>query len=132
MKEQKVTGMLIDVTNNSVKIVAVPDELTEYYRILNCEYIDIYRRKIGDRWYSVICDDEGALKEGAIVSAMDVQGRIAFFGNLFILSGRNDDAELHSLTDSEIANLYPNVATKVLDKAGNMTSKAMVFNVDYR
>ncbi len=131
MKERQVTGMLVNVEQNFAKIVTVPDELPEYYNLLNCQYIDIYRRKVGDRWYTVVCDDEGALKVDAIVSGVDTQGRIAFYGNLLILSGRADDAELHSLTDSEIDNLIPNISTHVKDHDGNTIKKTMVFHIGY-
>lgn len=132
MKEQNVTGMLIDVKNNKAGLVTIPDELEDYYRILGCQYIDIYQRKIGDRWYTVVCDDEGALKSDAIVSAIDVHGALAFYGNLFIVSGRHDDAELHSLTDSEIHNLIPNISSKVKNENGEIIDKVMLFNVNYR
>ena len=132
MKEQNVTGMLIDVKNNKAGLVTKPDELKDYYRILGCQYIDIYQRKIGDRWYTVVCDDEGALKSDAIVSAIDVHGALAFYGNLFIVSGRHDDAELHSLTDSEIHNLIPNISSKVKNEKGEIIDMVMLFNVNFR
>ena len=131
MTHKKLKGMRIDIENNVAELVTLDNELEAFYKALNCEYIDIYRRKIGDRWYMVLCDDEGALKPHPIASAIDCFGQVAFYGNLLIVSGRHDEGELYSLTESEIENLKYNVSTQVKDKSGKIIDKVMLFNVRY-
>lgn len=132
MKEESVTGVLIDVKTGTSSRITVKDELSEYYKILDCDLIDIYVRKIGKCWYTIVCDDEGALKEDAIVSAIGMHGEDAFYGNLFILSGRNDDDELHSLTDEEYINLMKNISKELVYSDGKKEVRTMLFNVEYR
>ena len=132
MKEENVTGVLIDVKTGTASTVTIKDELNEYYKILDCKYIDIYGRKVGKCWYSIVCDDEGALREGATVSAIGLRGEIAFYGNLFILGKVQDDGELHSLTDEEHINLMKNISKEVVYSNGEKEIRTMLFNVEYR
>ena len=54
------TGLLIDVEQSKVQIVTDASSLQDYYKLLNCDLIDIVRRRIGGRHYNIICDEEGS------------------------------------------------------------------------
>lgn len=54
-------GLLIDVKNNNVS-VKMANSLKDYYRLIDCDVIDIVKRCIGGKYYNIICDDEGLLK----------------------------------------------------------------------
>ena len=98
----KIKGILIDVENEKAECIEVESTLGEYYRILNCETIDIVRRKIGRKELNIICDDEGLLKDEPKISAIDNLGGVMLVGNLFIVSGIVDDnCDLVSLTNEE-------------------------------
>lgn len=43
-------------------------ELRQMYQLINCELIDITKRKIGANYYDIIVDDEGLLKQEPIIS----------------------------------------------------------------
>lgn len=46
--------------------------------------IDIVQRKIGDKVFDIVCDDEGLLLDNPIVSAIAKDCRVMLVGNLFI------------------------------------------------
>lgn len=101
--ENKIKGILIDVVKGSFSILEIEDTLKEYYRILNCNCIDIVTRCIGpSNLYKIICDDNGYLKSNYIPSAIRVDGIVDLVGNIFIVSDCVVDGELNSLDDDDI------------------------------
>lgn len=101
--------LLLDVWNNKLKMVEA-DGLEDYYKYINCRCIDIVRRRIGDVEVEIICDDEGLLIDKPKISAIDVDGSPALFGNLLVASGRVVDGELTELTPEEVFEVMNNVA----------------------
>ena len=100
----KVKGLLIDVKNNPGKVREVEVEegnLEELYSILDCRIIDIVQRKIGEKVFDIVCDDEGALVENPIVSAIGKDCRVMLVGNLFICNHYKE--HLTSLSDDDAA-----------------------------
>lgn len=98
----KLRGILIDVENEEVKCIEIEDTLDEYYRILNCDTIDIVNRRIGRKRFEIICDDEGTFKANPKISAIDNFGTPQLVGNIFIVGGEVDeDGNLTSLTKSD-------------------------------
>ena len=97
-----ITGLLIDVINGSVTVKTVDKNIYAYYDLIQCDVIDIVGRKLGDRLYLFICDDEGLLKDNVKITAINSLGQPMLVGNLFIV---NDDGEddLSSLTEDDIA-----------------------------
>lgn len=96
--------LLLDVKKQEVRKVEA-DSLKEYYKLLNCRCIDIVERKIHNgeesKYYYIICDDEGLLKNN-IVSAIDLNNmQIALVGNLLICNMDEDGNEV-SLSDEDI------------------------------
>lgn len=103
--------LLLDVENKKIKIVEA-NGLNDYYKFIDCNYVDIIHRRIGDVEVEIVIDDEGALVENPKISAIDVTGEPMLFGNLLIASGRvTDDGELTELTQDEVDALVDNIAT---------------------
>ena len=94
---------LIDVINEKAEVVEAEDKLEDFYRLLNCSVIDIVRRKVGGRFYDIICDDNGLFAENPKISAIDDFGNVMFVGNLLITGLPDEEGELTSLTDGDIA-----------------------------
>ena len=101
--------LLLNVWDNELKIVDA-NSLEDYYKFIRCDCIDIVRRKIGDVEVEIICDDEGLLIDKPKVSAIDVDGTPALFGNLLIAGGKVIDGELTELTTEEVFEIMNNVA----------------------
>lgn len=99
----KVLGLLVDVTSNPGKVIPVEvdeEKLDSFYSILNCSTIDITFRKIGDRTFNIVCDDNGLLRPSPIISAVSASGKPMFVGNVFICNHYKE--HLTSLSEDDI------------------------------
>lgn len=94
-------------------LVEIPRDLSGYYRILDCTTIDIVSRKIGDKYYDIVCDDEGLFKENVMVSAMDGKGNPMLVGRLLICN-HNKKGEASGLTKKDIENIEAHVVNGAL------------------
>lgn len=107
---KKIYGVLLDVYNEKVEAIEIEDSLDELHRVTNCSCIDMPVRKIGQKYFTLICDDEGLCKANPKISAIDNLGQPQLVGNLFIVSAENVDGELQSLTKSEAAYIMKRIA----------------------
>lgn len=99
-KQRMITGVSLDVKSDSFGVTTLDaNNLEHFYSILNCDCIDIVTRKVGGKWFDIVCDDEGLLKGNPIVSAIDNLGYPMFCGNLLVFNHEGD--ELASLTDDD-------------------------------
>lgn len=98
---KKLFGVLLDVQNSKVEKIEIEDTLDELYRVVNCTYVEMPVRKIGKKYFTCICDEEGLFSDDPKISAIDNLGNVQLVGNLFIVSAENSDGELKSLTDDE-------------------------------
>lgn len=88
--------------NQPPQILDIEDRLQLYFDLIECDTLNIVQRKIGDRTFLIICDDEGVLKMPEKISAISSKGRIQFVGNLIICSDVvTEDGDLVGLTDEE-------------------------------
>lgn len=128
-------AFLLDAENRKTRTVDIndADHLTDYYKYLNCRVIDIACRKIGGKYFDIVTDDEGLLKEPRIVSALDPDGQPALVGNLLFCNYNPETGEEVSLTDADIQLLRDNVRfAAVRDAEGNEKEYIIVMaNVDY-
>lgn len=102
-------GVLVDVEQETVSVVEIEDKLDEFYRILNCDCIDIVVRRIGSKLFNIVCDDEALLKDWPKVSAIDNLWKPMLYGNLFIVGGETIDGNLTGLELSEALHVTENV-----------------------
>ena len=112
MAKELLRGVLVDVEKETASVVEIPDELEEFYKILNCDCIDIVVRSIGGRLrkkFNIVCDDEALLKNAPKISAIDNLGNPQLCGNLFIVSGEVIDGNLTSLNEYDEAYLLSKV-----------------------
>ena len=123
---------LLDVENKVRKAVEIDDDnhLQEYYKYLNCSIVDITSRKVGGKWFDIIADDEGLLKENPIVSALDSNNQPALVGNLLFCNYDSETGEEVSLTDDDIEHLekYSALAVKK-DAEGNELDLLLVMTM---
>ena len=96
--------------NKNGKLIEIEDNLETFYELIQCRCIDIVRRRIGNKPFEIICDDEGALVETPIISAIDSNGNIMLVGNLIVFSGDvTEDGELTELKSDEIEEIRNNI-----------------------
>lgn len=104
MSKKILLGVLVDVEKETVSVVEIQDELDEFYRILNCDCIDIVVRRIGrHKKFNIVCDDHGLYKDPQKISAIDNMGQPQLVGNLFIVGGVDYEGNLISLDQTEAA-----------------------------
>lgn len=96
--------------NQYPEYIEIPDKLNEYIKLINCQYIDIIKRRINDVEFQVVLDDEGLLRENPKISAFGPCEEIA--GNL-VITGLAD--ENGNLTD-----LNEDTAMKILDRTSRV------------
>lgn len=101
-------GYLIDVINQEHKEIEV-NNLDDYYKYISCDCFDIPTRKIGDRYFNIICDDEGLLKDHPIVSAIDPSFEPMLVGNLIVGGKTNSEGDMLDLTDEDIEVIKDNI-----------------------
>ena len=106
----KKTMLLIDVLENEVREVQA-ETLDDYYNLTKCDCIDIVQRRIGKKRYDIICDDEGLLKAGTKISAINNMGEPMLVGNLLIAGLADNKGELTSLTEEDIEYIKKRVQT---------------------
>ena len=99
---------LIDVKNNGTDVVYA-DGLEDYYKLIDCRCIDIVSRRIGDKVYDIICDDEGLFSENRRVSAVDSKRQPMLVGNLLIAGLADEEGHLTNLTDEDVEHIEKNL-----------------------
>lgn len=128
---KEITGILIDVTNKIASTTTITDCLDSYYNILDCTTIDMQDRIIGTdcgQQYTIVCDDEGLLKNDPKISAIDNLGQPMFVGNLFIVQ-INEDGDVVSLNAEDIAYLEQFISFRSTLK--HPTPYPMLHQVEY-
>lgn len=71
-----------DLTAISYKTII--DDIKEFYKIIQCNCIDIIVRYIDGIPYNIICDDEGWFKQNPIITLTSEDKTEAIVGNIII------------------------------------------------
>lgn len=101
-------AIIINITDNYVKTLDIKDTLETYYELINCRCIDIVERKIGGKYYDIVCDDEGLLKENNISAIESGSLDVMMVGNL-VITNHDGKGNLTGLTKEDINNIYENI-----------------------
>ena len=96
-----------------VEIMPDGSNLEELYRLLNCRTIDIVKRPFGNKYFNVIVDDEGLLKDNFIPSAFSVAKtkgtQLDLVGNLLVVGPADDEGNFTEISDQEIFTIFMQV-----------------------
>ena len=99
---------------NNPRVVEVEDDLQEFYALIGCEWIDIVSRRIAGKWFVIVCDDEGLLKDSPKVSAINSERRPMLVGNLLFFH-EDDEGNLVGISDDDVAFLKRNLTFDRID-----------------
>lgn len=91
--------ILLNVRDEKVENVDA-EGLRDYYRLIGCSTIDIVSRKIGGRWFDIVCDDEGLFNEPVKISAINNMGSAMLAGNLLFFN-HDGEGNLLPLSDDD-------------------------------
>lgn len=122
-------SLLLNVYGDYSKVVEIEDDLHTYYRLLDCNMVEIVERKIGRKWFDVICDEEGLFREDPYISAIDNLGSPMFVGNLLFLH-HDDEGNMTGLSDREIEYLKSRIQTMYTRR--HPEGLLMMTQVEYR
>lgn len=103
-------ALFLDTINKSTRVVDV-NTLEDYYKLIGCRCIDIVTRKIGRKWFDIICDDEGLFSNDPLISAIDDMGNPMLVGNLIVCGLADDEGELTDLKPADVAYVKKRVQT---------------------
>ena len=95
-----ITAYIVNA-NGTTEVRNIENNLQTYYDIIGCDTIDIVSRRFAGKYLDVICDDEGLLKDGARLTAIDVNSRPMLVGTLIIVD-HDDEGETVSLTAEDV------------------------------
>ena len=76
----------LTINAGRVQFKDVEDRLEVLRSEINCDLIDITSRKINGKYYDIVCDDEGFLKDAPIITAVTQDGRPQLVGGLVIVN----------------------------------------------
>ena len=101
---KKITGILIDTEANTAKAVTIDNTLEAFYSALHCSCIDIVERTIGEseKYFTIVCDDEGLLKAAPCISAVSDLCEPMLVGSLLITDFDQDTGDLTSLSEQKL------------------------------
>ncbi len=94
----------IDAFKGLYHLVDIKPKLEEYYRLLNCECIDIVQVQVSGHIYDVICDEEALLKENPIPSVL-IDNHNFVYGNALICTDDGEGSET-GISFSDTINIY--------------------------
>lgn len=102
----KITVIYFDVAGKKAPVkMEIRDEIDEYYRLINCDTIDIISRKINDVPVCVVLDDEGYFKRDIKISGRDKAESEFLVGNLIITGRADKEGDLTSLSPADITKI---------------------------
>ena len=89
----KMIVMVIDTEKERPQLIKTEGGLDEWYRLINCDLIDVQVHTIEGKPFDFICDDEALFKEGGKVSALDKDQQPVMVGNLVICNCDDEGRE---------------------------------------
>ena len=96
------------IKNGQITFQEIKDELKEYYKIIDCDLIEVLNLKINGNMYTFIFDEEGKLKESYNnIALIDKANNILDIlkGNVIIQKYDYNEELLIDLTKFDINNL---------------------------
>lgn len=89
--------------NSIFEVKSLVDMPHVYAEEIGCEYINIVKRKIGDKLYNVIFDDIGFFDDGLMVSLFHQHNPGKnIFGSVIITGPEDECGELTSLSEEDV------------------------------
>ena len=105
--EKKLTGFLVDPYKRLAVQMTIDGSLESIYDAMGVECIEIVERTIAGKIYTIVCDDEGLLKDKPIPSATSDAYTTMFVGPLFVTNDGGSD--LASLTPADVKFIRRNI-----------------------
>lgn len=115
MENAKIRGLLIDEKTGKVSVKDVDNDFRALQQVIDADFCEIARRKIGDKTYAIICDDEGLLNDRRITAVNLGYSEDILVGSLFICN--EIGPELASLLDVDIKRITQSIRYNAFDSS---------------
>lgn len=115
MENAKIRGLLIDEKTGKISVTDVNDDFRALQQVIDADFFEIARRKIGDKTYAIVCDDEGLLKDRRITAINLGYSEDILVGSLFICN--EFGPELASLLDVDINKITQSIRYNAFDSS---------------
>lgn len=100
--------VLFEAGKSEGKVVELESTLEEYYKLLNCDCIEMISRKFNNTYYDVIVDEEGLFKQNLVPTAQSYdENGVKFetiFGNMLVTKV-NEEGDCVDLNAEDIKNI---------------------------
>lgn len=107
MEKKQLTGFLVDPYKRLAVQMTIDNTLEALHDAMGVECIDIATRTVDGKIYTIVCDDEGLLKDKPIPSATTPHRTTMFVGPIFVTNDGGND--LASLTPDDVKYLKRNI-----------------------
>lgn len=115
MDNTKIRGVLINEKTGAISVKDVDDDFRALQQVIDADFFEIARRKIGNKTYAIVCDDEGMLKDRRITAINMGYSQDILVGSLFICNEMGP--ELVSLLDVDIRNIMQSIRYNSFDNS---------------
>ena len=125
-----ITGYLINAHERKHERVEFKPKLENYYEMLKCECIDIITRKIGNKAFDIIVDDEGLFVQDPIQSGLTFSKKEVveqLVGNLLVVGKADCEGKEQSLTDEDVELIRQNVRIYVTKEEELFVKRPVLF-----
>ena len=106
MKEKSIRVVVVSPLKG-VEERVIKNDLETFYKTIECDYIEVARRKIGGKYYDIICDEEALLKSNPLVSAFSLDEEPMLVDSLIICNSNGEN--FSSLTKQDIERILKRV-----------------------
>ena len=127
-----IRGFLVDVVGDKGADVTVfADNLSNIYKMLNVDLIDVTERRIGSFTYDIVCDDEVLFKPDNLPSAFNEKQEAQLVGSLLLVN-HDDEGNFASLTNEQIEDLKKHLCVAMFNyKDGKTKVYKVLMGVEY-
>ena len=120
---------VIDVNAGTYYTDDIQDDIKSYYKIIDCQLIDIAELEIDNTTFDVIYDDEGMfVKNGARPSVVDKNDNVKMVGTVIFCHANKNGDEI-GLNDGDAATLNKYMLRVVPDHLDKNDSRAKTWYV---
>lgn len=111
----QIRGLHIDEKTGTIRVKVIDDDFRALQQVIDADFFTIARRKIGNKTYAIICDDEGILKDRRITAINMGYFEDILVGSLFICNELG--SELASLLDVDLRTIIQSIRYNASDSS---------------